>query len=103
MSERLQPWVAAIAAAGGQVTEEPGGPLVTALIDGCRIDVGITDAAAQAVVWLSADAPNSTGLRLAVSSSESYPFREAFAIASGDDVFDDAFSIKTNDAPVARL
>ncbi|MEM9490913.1 MAG: hypothetical protein AAGC55_17325, partial [Myxococcota bacterium] len=64
---------------------------------------GTTVVSGSEMTWLTSPAPFSAGLRLAVSHQESYPFREAFSIASGDSEFDQRFAIKTNDGPFARV
>lgn len=94
-------WAAAIEEAGGQVDDEANDYLIRALLDGKYLEIGITNS--SAVTWLATDAPASTGLRLAVSPSDSYPFPDAFTIESGDAAFDEQLTIKTNDAPFARL
>lgn len=99
MTDRLQSWASAIEAVGGRELNEVRDSLVSVLVDDCRMQVGITGT----VVWLTADAPGTDGLRLAISESDSYPFRESFTVDTGDIAFDDVFAVKTNDAPFARL
>lgn len=94
-------WAAALEEAGGQVDKEANDYLIRALLDGKYLEIGITNS--SAVTWLATDAPASAGLRLSVSTSDSYPFPDAFAIDSGDPMFDERLSIKTNDAPFARV
>ena len=103
MMDMQRHWTSAIEEAGGAVDEHSSDSRIIALIAGARLEIGTTGSSAQALTWLATDAPGSAGLRLAVSRSDSYPFREAFTIASGDRAFDDVFTIKTNDAPFARL
>lgn len=94
-------WAAAIQQVGGDVDDEASDFLIRALIGGKYLEIGVTNS--SAVTWLATDAPGAVGLRLAVSPSDSYPFPDAFTIDSGDDGFDEQLTIKTDDAPFARL
>lgn len=96
-------WEAAVRDIGGTVEHVRGGRLIAVSVDDCVIEGGTTPTGHSVITWLAANAPGSSGLRLAVSERGNVPFREAFSITSGDPEFDERFSIKTNDAPFARL
>ena len=103
MSSPRTRWHEAAEAVGGTVEDAGAGHLVALRVDGCVFEAGTTTGGPNPMTWLASEAPGSAGLRLAVSQQDDFPFREAFAIDSGDPEFDDRFSIKTNDAPFARL